>query len=191
MVHRFSCFPTWTLCAVILAALGASAARPDVAFGQGRATRIAEEGSEQVERRTLDAALMLAGQSAAKLPITLSATVPETASVGVQGWTTVGADGKGERIFVYTGSDTFRCAQRSDSDYQCVLKLASVIVHQAWHFKYGANEARAYDAQIVFLAANAGALEQITEVRRCRKMATSAERKAVEAARQRARCQRP
>ena len=36
-------------------------------------------------------------------------------------------------------------------DWQCMLKLASVLVHEAWHFRNGRDEAGAYTAQITFL----------------------------------------
>ena len=137
----------------------------------------------QVERQTLEAALLLAGLATAKLPISLASVKPDTASAGIQGWTTVGADGRGERIHIYNGSGLFRCARPSNENYQCVLKLASVIVHEAWHFRHGASETGAYDAQLAFLMANQGALEQMTDVRRSRSQAAAAERKAVEAAR--------
>ena len=64
-----------------------------------------------------------------------------------------------------------------------MLKLASVIVHEVWHLKNGASETGAYNAQLAFLMANQGALEQMTDVRRSRSQAVAAERKAVEAAR--------
>jgi len=72
---------------------------------------------------------------------------------------------------------------RQTKNYQCVLKLASVIVHEVWHLKNGASETGAYNAQLAFLMANQGALEQMTDVRRSRSQAVAAERKAVEAAR--------
>jgi hypothetical protein len=145
----------------------------------------AADDHDQVERQTLEAALLLAGQSVGRLPIALASVTPDTASPGVLAWTTVGSDGNSERIFVYAGSGTFRCARPANGNYQCLLKLASVIVHEAWHFKHGGSEAGAYDAQIAFLMGNQGALEQIADVRRSRERAVAAQRKAVDAARKR------
>ena len=138
---------------------------------------------DQVEHQTLEAALSLAGRSIAKLPITLASVAPDTASTGVLGWTSVNAAGNGERIFLYTGSATFRCARPSRENYQCVLKLASVLVHEAWHFRHGANEPDAYAVQIVFLMGNGGSLDQIADVRLSRNRAVTAARAAIKAAR--------
>jgi len=139
--------------------------------------------TDVVERQAFEAALALAGESRAKLPISLTSVKPDSASAGVQGWTTVGPDGRGERVFIYSASPLFRCARASNENYQCLVKLASVIVHEAWHFRHDGGEAAAYSAQIGFLIAHHGALEQITDVRRSRNQAVAAERQAVEAAR--------
>ena len=141
--------------------------------------------NDDVEHQTLEAALMLAGRSIAKLPIVLVSVTPDTASAGVQGWTTRDATGKAERIFLYTGSGLFRCARPSNETYQCVLKLASVLVHEAWHFRHGANEADAYAAQIVFLIGNGASLDQIADVRMSRDRVVAAARAARDAARTR------
>jgi hypothetical protein len=96
--------------------------------------------------------------------------------------------GKEGRIYVYTRSRTFRCASvpRSDQD-RCLLKLASVIVHEAWHLQNGPNEVGAYDAQLVFLQLkeasaflqlNEGIAVDILEVRRSRDRALADQRQA-------------
>src|SRR5262245_31393594 len=87
-----------------------------------------------VERGTLEAALALAGLERANLPITLVAVAPATASHGMEAWTSFDAEGKGEQIFVYTGSDMFRCARWPLGMRQCRIRLASALVHEAWHF---------------------------------------------------------
>ena len=143
----------------------------------------ASEDNGQVERQTLEAARLLAGRPG-RLPIALASGLPDGASQGIEGWTVPRADGKGERIFVYTGSEIFRCASKG-KNYQCLLRLASVIVHEAWHFRNGASEDGAYAAQIAFLMGNQGALEQIAAVRMSRDRALAAERKAIEAAKRR------
>jgi hypothetical protein len=125
---------------------------------------------------------LLAGRSVAGLPIALASVLPDGASKGVEGWTIPRADGKGEQIFVYTGSEIFRCASKGENS-QCVLRLASIIVHEAWHFRNGASEDGAYAAQIAFLMGNRGALEQIAGVRMARDRILDAQRKAIEEAR--------
>jgi hypothetical protein len=175
MVCRCRFFHSQTFCAMTVAMTASLVAWPAHA-------RTADDPA-RVERQTLEAALLLAGIATAKLPVSLASVKPDTASAGVQAWTTVGGDGRGERIYIYSGSDLFRCARPSNENYQCLLKLASVILHEAWHFRHGASETGAYDAQLAFLMANQGALEQMTDVRRSRSQAVAAERKAVEAAR--------
>ena len=58
-----------------------------------------------------------------------------------------------------------------------VLRLASIIVHEAWHFRHGRDEAEAYEAQLAFLRlteasaflqASEPASQDIREVRRSR-----------------------
>ena len=105
----------------------------------------------------------------------------------MQAWTTIGRDGTSDRIFVFTGSPAFRCAKRSKDNSQCRLKLASVIVHEAWHFKHGSNEAEAYSAQLSFLLSHDAALEQIVDVRRSRDWAIAEQRKVIAAAKRVAR----
>ena len=39
---------------------------------------------------------------------------------------------------------------RSDQD-RCLLKVASVIVHEAWHLRNGPDEVGAYQTQLIFL----------------------------------------
>ena len=78
-------------------------------------------------------------------------------------------NGHAERIVVYSGSDVFRCASNPDRlDNQCLLKLASTIIHEAWHYRHGPDEAGAYDAQIAFLITHGGSSAQIAGVRRSR-----------------------
>ena len=99
-------------------------------------------------------------------------------SPGAEAWTVYDEHGKGDRIFVYTRSRTFRCASVPRWDqYQCLLKLASVIVHEAWHLRNGPDEVGAYEAQLIFLQLteasaflqfNEAAAVNIREVRRAR-----------------------
>jgi hypothetical protein len=77
------------------------------------------------DRETLDAARVLAGLDRANLPITLATALPASASHGIEAWTSFDADGRGERIFIYIGSDIFRCARWPFGMRQCRVRLAS------------------------------------------------------------------
>jgi hypothetical protein len=166
----------WTAAAIpCLAILGATL---------GKAAQTVPS-SQDIERRTLEEALLLAGPAIAKLPIELVSVAPDGASHGVEGWTTYHGDGRGERIFVYTGSAIFSCATRpgqNPESHQCVVRLASVLVHEAWHFRNGRQEAGAYTAQIAFLRANHAADAQIAAVQTARDRVLAAARKAAKAA---------
>ncbi len=139
----------------------------------------AADSTPAEERAALDRALLLAGpQLYAHLPIVLISTLPRTVSPGAEAWTVYDEHGTGDRVFVYTRSRTFRCASVPRWDqYPCLLKIASVIVHEAWHLRHGPDEAGAYEAQLIFLQLNqASAVLQfnetaavnISEVRRAR-----------------------
>jgi len=131
------------------------------------------------DRAAFDRALLLAGpHSYAHLPFVLVSALSSTVSPGAEAWTEFDEHGKGDRIFVYTRSRTFRCASvpRWDQN-RCLLKVASVIVHEAWHLRNGPDEAGAYEAQLVFLQLteasaflqlNEAAAVNIREVRRAR-----------------------
>ena len=120
------------------------------------------------DQETLETVLILAGLGRTNLPITLATDAPASASHGIEAWTSYGADGKAERIFVYTGSDMFRCARWPFGMRQCRVRLASALVHEAWHFENGRNEGDAYEAQIAFLMRNGAATEHVKAVRLAR-----------------------
>jgi hypothetical protein len=135
-----------------------SLALPCSAQASGQASRVA--------RQTLERAILLVGWEAAGLSIVLTPVAPDEASRGIEAWILPWQDGNAARIFVYSESDVFRCASDPDrQDYQCLLKLASIIVHEAWHCRHGPGEAGAYDAQIVFLTTHGGSGLQISGVR--------------------------
>jgi hypothetical protein len=137
------------------------------------------------DRETLDRALILARFDRANLPITLATTTPASASSGVEAWASYDADGNAERIFVYTGSDMFLCASPPLSMRQCLLRLASAVVHEAWHFEHGPEEGEAYESQIVFLLRNGAETEHVKAVRLAQMRVLAAERRATAAASQR------
>jgi hypothetical protein len=139
----------------------------------------AADGTPPHERGAVDRALRLAGpQSYTHLPIFLISALPGTVSPGAEAWTVYDEHGKGDRIFIYTRSRTFRCASVLGRDQdRCLLKLASIIVHEAWHLRNGPDEAGAYEAQLTFLQLNEAlaflqineaAAANIAEVRRAR-----------------------
>lgn len=141
------------------------------------------------ERAVLDRALRVAGpQLYAHLPFVLVSELPRTASPGAEAWTVFDEHDKGDRIFVYTRSRTFQCASAPRRDQeQCLLKLASVIVHEAWHLRNGLDEVGAYEAQLSFLRlieasavfqVNEAAALNIREVRRARDRVLADRRKA-------------
>jgi hypothetical protein len=119
--------------------------------------------------KTLERAILLAGPSVAGLPIVLAAVVPDEASRGIEAWILPGQEGNAARIVLYSESDVFRCANHPDRlDYQCLLKLASAIIHEAWHYRHGLDETGAYDEQIGFLTNRGGASYMIAGVRMAR-----------------------
>jgi hypothetical protein len=118
-------------------------------------------------RKTLEAAIQLAGRHVVRFPITLVSVLPDGASPGIEAWAVREAAHDG-RVFVYTGSKVFLCARMLPGNHQCLVKLASIIVHEAWHLRFGPSEAGAYEEQIAFLLLNGGSGPRITEVRRAR-----------------------
>jgi hypothetical protein len=127
-----------------------------------------------VERQTLDHALWLAGSGIADLPIELAAAPFAHASRGLAAWTVFPDDGARAHILVYTASSAFQCASvRPNPDYHCIVTLASILVHEAWHVQHGSSEAGAYRVQLAFLILH-GALEaQLDSVRASMRAATT------------------
>ena len=127
------------------------------------------------DQETLQRVLVLAGLDRANLPITLAKAAPASASIGVEAWMAYD-DECGTRIFVYTGSDMFRCASPPLAMRQCLLRLASSVVHEAWHLDHGPNEEEAYEVQIDFLLRNGAATEHVKAVRLAQSRVLAAER---------------
>jgi hypothetical protein len=61
--------------------------------------------------------------------------------------------------------------------HECLVRLASVIVHEAWHLRYGRLETDAYGAQIIFLLANHATGAQIAAVQTARDRVRAAARR--------------
>jgi hypothetical protein len=145
----------------------------------------------RVSRETLDYARVLANPHSVGVPIVLASVPPDSASPGVEAWTVFGEDAKGDRVVVYTESSVFICARRHTpvhvNPYICLLKLASIIVHEAWHFRNGPDETGAYEAQLHFLEARGGgsAAEIAEGVRRARDRVKARTKQAGDEARRR------
>jgi hypothetical protein len=154
------------------------------------AAQVSDE-KDRVRRETLDYARVLASPHSAGVPIVLDSVPPDSASPGVEAWTVFREDGKGDRVVIYTASSVFICASKNApvhvNPYICLLKLASIIVHEAWHFKNGPDEAGAYEAQLQFLEAKGvGSAAKIAEgVRRARDRVQAQNKQAGDEARRR------
>jgi hypothetical protein len=142
-------------------------------------TARAADSTAAEEREVLDSAFMLAGPPLhPHPPMVLISVLPGTVSPGAEAWTVYDEHGQGDRIFVYTRGRTFQCASTPGRDGdQCLLRLASILVHEAWHLRHGPDEAGAYEAQLAFLRLteasaflqlNEMASQDIREVRRAR-----------------------
>jgi hypothetical protein len=134
--------------------------------------------NQSAATKTLEEAILLAGPSVAGLPIVLAAVPPAEASRGVEAWMLRRQDQTPARIVVYSGSGVFRCASDPDrlDDRQCLLRLASTIIHEAWHCRHGIDEAGAYEAQFAFLIMHGGPSVEITSVRLARQHVLAAQR---------------
>jgi hypothetical protein len=145
----------------------------------------ASDNHDRVDRQTLEAAILLVESSYRQATDRARAGCAARRFSWHRGWTTFQADGPGERIAVYTGSEIFRCASwalQNPEGRDCVLRLASVIVHEAWHFTNGREELGAYSAQLLFLMTNHASDVQIAAVQMSRDRAVAAARKAAKAA---------
>jgi hypothetical protein len=135
---------------------------------------------DSVDAETFEFALLLAGPRVATLPAVLVATRPRDVSGNAEAWTLRHQTGEGSRVEVYTKSEVFQCANRRPRSRQCLLKLASIITHEAWHFRNGPNEAGAYEAQRAFLVFHEAPPETVSGVRLARDHVLAAERRARE-----------
>ena len=94
-------------------------------------------------------ALEVLGRASATLPpIELVAVAPRHASAHVEAFVPPG----GRTIFLLTSSAVFEAARDSQCrDLNAVKKLASILVHEQWHVRYGDDERGAYEAQLAAL----------------------------------------
>jgi hypothetical protein len=54
-----------------------------------------------------------------------------------------------DTIYVLTDTDVFEDARRGD--HHALRKIASILVHEEWHLRHGADETGAYQAQLLEL----------------------------------------
>jgi hypothetical protein len=160
---------------VLLSVLWLSAALPAWAENpHGEQTTPSPALPPSVERQTLEHALRLAGAGIADLLIGLASAPFAHASRGLEAWTVWPDDGTPAHILVYTAGPAFRCASvRPDPDYHCVVMLASIVVHEAWHVQHGSSEAGAYRAQLAFLFLHGASAAQMDSVYASERTATT------------------
>jgi hypothetical protein len=108
-------------------------------------------------------ALNLLGRTEAIVPIKLLTVPPPEASATAEAF--VARDPPA--IYLITSTAAFRDAQSEGSGHlDGCRKVASMIVHEEWHLRHGADEQGAYYAQITALAAMGASTVQIADVRR-------------------------
>ena len=110
-------------------------------------------------------ALSLLGRSESAVPIRFLERPPGGVSRNAEAFRVRDPD----TIYFITSSEAFRAAQRGDREIghrAACKKLASIIVHEEWHVKNGADEQGAYLAQITALTAMHAESSMITGVRR-------------------------
>jgi hypothetical protein len=96
--------------------------------------------------------LTLLGRSSASFPpIEFVDVRPADVSVHAEAFVRIGEP----RIYLITSAEHFKRAKRSPykcGEIQSLRKLASVLIHEEWHIRRGADEAGAYAAQLTTLA---------------------------------------
>ena len=96
--------------------------------------------------------LALLGSEARGLPpIELVHVRPPDASPTAEGFTRPGSN----RIYLLTCTPVFEeavASARWDADGGPFIKLASIIMHEAWHVRHGSDERGAYNAQLFTLS---------------------------------------
>jgi hypothetical protein len=153
-------------CLVFLALSTALAVRP-----------AAGADMRDIELQTLHAAILVAHLNDVHLPIVLAAAPGGDVESTAEAWTTRDGTGRPQRIVVSSSSDVFRCAMPDVDNHQCLLKLASILVHEEWHFRYGADEQHAYEAQLRFLRVRGASSYFISGVERARRYVMAREQR--------------
>ena len=141
-----------------------------------------EAGPDRRPNDVLREALQISGFAASQLPIVLTSVRPPEAHPLAEGWVRSPVEGIPRMIYLATDSEPFLCALRS-RDYRCRVMVASIIVHEVWHWKFGAGEDDAYRAQIMFLMANGVDGVDAMRVRRARDLVRRRARTVAEAVR--------
>jgi hypothetical protein len=105
-----------------------------------------------VERRdSLCVPLQLLGRSEASFPpVELIERVPPGISPLATGYVLLAE----KRIVIITSTAAFREARRASercNSVEAIRDIAGVLAHEEWHLKHGADEAGAYDAQMIAL----------------------------------------
>lgn len=101
-------------------------------------------------------ALSLLGRSAHTLPPIAFVDVPPP---GVSRHADAFVRRAPDTIYIVTSASAFQTAQRARyrcGDYRALAKIASVIVHEEWHIRHGADERGAYEAQVMALRGTLG-----------------------------------
>ena len=118
-------------------------------------------------------ALGLLGRSdPGAVPIKLLDHPPQGASQFAQGLLTR----EPETIWLITSTAHFRDAQRGDPD--ALRQVASVIVHEEWHVRHGADEKGAYEAQLTTLTWLGASSNLIGAVRKSMAVVLAAQKRA-------------
>jgi hypothetical protein len=96
----------------------------------------------------IDQAIRLLGWSRADTPhIELVTNKPREASVMAEAWVRFTETGHAVPIiYVWSSSEMFRDAV--SGNYQALVRLAGVLVHERWHVRHGRDHVGAYNAQL-------------------------------------------
>jgi hypothetical protein len=122
-------------------------------------------------------ALDLLGRSSGTIaPIRFLDVPPRGASRNVEAFVMHNPD----TIYLITSTETFRTAQGGvgvPGRRDACRHIAGVIVHEEWHLRHGADEQRAYLAQLTTLAALGANSESLSAVRRSMMFVVDQEKK--------------
>ena len=96
----------------------------------------------------IDQAIRLLGWSRADTPqIVLVTNKPREVSAMAEAWVRFTDTGRAVPIiYVWSGNEMFRDAV--SGNYQALVRLAGVLVHERWHVRHGRDHVGAYNAQL-------------------------------------------